>query len=263
MSRGRLKLLGTLYDSYQELSIDRSGLQFKAQTQLGALELRCKRSEFFLAVAPVVPFRFGVLGFTVTVKVSVRIENLVNDDGYRQSLSFTCSVLGQSLTLGPVTWGVALTDLESILGVFEWFFADFIKGFFTDILGQGLKVAFEWVADNLTDIAEEAIELFKSAGAAITDIAKNVYEVFDVAAGELVSFLGTSINEAAAILKDVLLLGAKEAAEVLGTAFGATAAAVKEALAVAEYAADEIAAVGEELWDSLDDAAGYLDPTSW
>lgn len=260
---GRLKLLGTMYDSYQELSIDSSGLKFKAQTQLGALELRCKRSEFFLAVAPVILFRFGVLGFTVTVKVSVRIENLVNDDGYQQSLSFTCSVLGQSLTLGPVTWGVALTDLESILAVFEWFFADFIKGFFKDILGQGLQVAFKWVAENLTDIAEEAIELFKSAGAAITDIAKHVYQVFDVAAGELVSFLGTSINEAAAILKDVLDLGAKEAAEVLGTAFGATAAAVKEALAVAEYAADEIAAVGEELWDALDDAAGYLDPTSW
>lgn len=260
---GRLKLLGTVYDSYQELSIDRSGLQFKAQTQLGALELRCKSSEFFLAVAPVIPFRFGVLGFTVTVKVIVRVENLVNDDGYRQSLSFTCSVLGQSLTLGPVTWGIALTDLESILAVFEWFFADFIKGFFTDMLGQGLKVAFEWVADNLTDIAEEAVELFKSAGATIVDIAKNVYEVFDVAAGELVGFLGTSINETAAILKDVLLLGAKEAAEVLGTAFGATAAAVKEALAVAKYAADEIAAVGETVWNALDDAAGYLDPTSW
>ena len=90
-----------------------------------------------------------------------------------------------------------------------------------------------------------------------------MYEVFDVGAQELIGYLGTGINEAASILKDALAFAAAEAAEVLGAAFGATADTVKSALAGVGYAAAAIEDIAPEIWNTIDDAAGYLDPTSW
>ncbi len=260
---GKLVLLNGLYDNYQELSISREGLSFLCPTDMGALELHCKRDEFFLSVAPRFRYGFSVLGLSVSVDIGGRIANTVDSGGYSQELSFWFHVCGVDVSVGPVQWGVALTDLKSIAGVFEHFFADTVKSFFTNQLGKALKAAFDWVKNNLIDIAEEAVELFKSAGAAIADIAKNVYEVFDVGAQELIGYLGTGINEAASILKDALAFAAAEAAEVLGAAFGATADTVKSALAGVGYAAEAIDGIASEVWNTIDDAAGYLDPTSW
>lgn len=260
---GKLTLLGGLYDNYQELSISRDGLSFLCPTDMGALELRIKRSEYFIALSPRFKYGFSVLGLSVSVDIAGRIANRVDAAGYQQELSFGFHVCGVDVSVGPVRWGVTLTDLTSVGEVFEHFFADTVKSFFTDQLGKAMKAAFEWVKNNLTDLAEEAVELFKSAGAAMADIARHTYEIFSVGAQELIGYLGTGLTEAAAILKDALGFVASEAAEVLGSAFGAAASAVKSALAGVGYAADEIEGIADEVWNAIDDAAGYLDPTSW
>ena len=256
---GRLVLLGGVYDKYQELAITGSGLYFKTGTAMGDLELTCKSSGVDLTISPRFVYSFSVLGLSVRIDIGGVIVNRVDSAGYVQSLSFWFHVCGLDFAVGPVTWGVTLTDLDSVLGVFEHFFGDLVKSFFTDTLGRAFKEAFEWVKDNLTDLAEEAVEIFKSAGAAVADIAKNVFATYEVAVEELIGYLGTGLEEAAAILKG-LLSDVTAAAETLGAVFGEAAGAVKAALSSVGY---DVANVAGDVWDAIDDAAGYLDPTSW
>lgn len=260
---GKLILLNGLYDNYQELSISREGLSFLCPTDMGSLELRCKQSEYFIALSPRFKYGFSVLGLSVSVDIGGRIANRVDASGYHQDLSFWFHVCGVDVSVGPVSWGVTLTDLKSLGEVFEHFFADTVKSFFTNQLGKAMKAAFEWVRNNLTDLAEEAVELFKSAGAAAIDIAKHTYEIFNVGAQELIGYLGTGLTEAAAILRDALGFLASEAAEILGSAFGAAAGSIKSALAAAGYVASEIDSIADDVWNAINDSAGYLDPTSW
>jgi len=257
---GRLVLLNGLYDNYQELSISSSGFSFLCPTDMGALAVEASSSKYQLSLSPKFVFGFSVFGISVHVDIGGTITNRIDTSGYFQQLSFHFHVCGLDFDVGPVSWGITITDLKSVARVFEHFFGDMVKRFFTDTLGQAVKAAFDWVKNNLTDLAEEAVALFKSAGAAVADIATNVYEMFDVAVDELIGYLGTGINEAASILKDSLGLAAEAAAKALGTAFGAASAAVKNALSGVGY---DLADIADEVWGTIDDAVGYLDPTSW
>ena len=262
---GQLRLLNGVYQAYEELAVGSDGITFKGVSPLGALALALnwQAGTFALTIAPRFVYGFEVLGIPVNIDVGGEIAQRVDSAGFQQSLRFGFRVCGVGFDVGPVTWGVPLIDIKAIAEVFDSFFGDQVKSFFEDTLAGGLKQAYEWVRDNLTNIAEEAVAIFKTAGAAVADIAKNVYATFDTTAQEVIGFLGGTINEAAEILRDALNLVAEEAAEVLGAAYGVGADAVKAALGVAGYTASEIANVATTVWDGINTFVGYLDPTSW
>lgn len=261
----RVKLLGGIYDTYERLTVDDGGVSLQAGSALGdlSLALNWKSGVCTVGLFPTLDYGFSVAGISVHIDVDAEITNRVDTSGYSQTLRFHFDVCGLSFDVGPVSWGVTLTDLESMVGVFDWFFGDLVKSFFKNTLARAFIAAFDWVRDNVTALAEEAVELFRAAGAATAEIAKNVYRTFNVAADEVIGFLGSSLNEAATLLRDALGLAAREAAEALGVAFAVSSEAVKSALGFAGYAADEIASVADTVWDAIDDFVSYLDPTDW
>jgi len=262
---GQLRLLNGVYSSYQELAVGSEGLSFKGGSPLGALAmtLNWQTGLFALTIAPRFVYSFDALGIPVNVDIGGEVAQRVDSAGFQQALKFWFRVCGVGFEVGPVTWGVPLIDIKAIGAVFETFFGDMVKGFFTDTIAGGLKVAYEWVRDNLTNVAEEAIELFKTAGAAVADIAKNVYATFDTTAQEVIGFLGGTINQAADLLRGSLNLLASETAEILGAAYGVGETAVRAALSFAGYAASEISSIASDVWDNINEYVGYLDPTSW
>jgi len=262
---GQLRLLGGIYQGYEELAVGSDGISFKGGTPLGALALTLnwQSGVFALTVAPRFVYSFEALGIPVNINVGGELFQRVDSAGFQQSLKFGFRVCGVGFDVGPVSWSVPLIDVKAIGEVFESFFGDQVKSFFIDTIAGGLKQAFEWVRDNLTSLAEEAIEIFKTAGAAVADIAKNIYATFDTTAHEVINFLGGTINEAAELLRDALSLAASEAAEVLGAAYGVGADAVKSAMSIAGYTAQEIASVASTVWDGINTFVGYLDPTNW
>ncbi len=262
---GQLRLLGGVYSAYQELEVGNEGVSFKGASPLGALAmtLNWQSGLFALTVAPRFVYSFDALGIPVNVDIGGEVAQRVDKAGFQQSLRFWFSVCGVGFSVGPVSWSVPLIDLKAIGEVFETFFGDLVKSFFTDTLAGGLKQAYEWVRDNLTHLAEEAVELFKSVGAAAVDIAKNIYATFDATAHEVINFVGGTINQAADLLRNTLNLAVTEAAQVLGAAYGVAADAVKTALGAAGYVASEISSVAGDVWDGINQVAGYLDPTSW
>jgi hypothetical protein len=262
---GQLRLLGGVYSAYQELEVGNEGVSFKGASPLGALAmtLNWQSGLFALTVAPRFVYSFDALGIPVNVDIGGEVAQRVDKAGFQQSLRFWFSVCGVGFSVGPVSWSVPLIDIKAIGEVFETFFGDLVKSFFTDTLAGGLKQAYEWVRDNLTHLAEEAVELFKSVGAAAVDIAKNIYATFDATAHEVINFVGGTINQAADLLRNTLNLAVTEAAQVLGAAYGVAADAVKTALGAAGYVASEISSVAGDVWDGINQVAGYLDPTSW
>lgn len=262
---GQLRLLGGVYQGYQELAVGSEGIQFKGGSPLGALALTLNWQSglFALTVAPRFVYSFDALGIPVNVDIGGEVAQRVDKAGFQQTLKFWFDVCGVGFTVGPVSWSVPLIDIKAIFGVFETFFGDMVKSLFADTIAGGLKQAYEWVRDNLTDLAEEAVEIFKTAGAAVADIAKNVYATFDTTAQEVISFVGGTINQAADLLRNVLGLVAAEAAQILGAAYGVGADAVRAALSVAGYVAGEISSIAGEIWDGINQVVGYLDPTSW
>lgn len=262
---GMLRLLGGVYQGYEELSIGSDGISWKGGSPLGAMALALNWQErlFGLTVMPRFVYRFEALGIPVNVNIGAEVAQRIDKAGFQQSLTFWFSVCGVGFDVGPVGWSVPLIDIHAIGEVFESFFGDMVKRFFVDTLAGGLKQAYEWVRDNLTCLAEEAVELFKTAGAAVADIAKNIYSTFEATAQDVINFLGGTINEAADLLKGALSLAADEAAEILGAAYGVSADAVKSAMSFAGYTAQEIASVATTVWDGINTFAGYLDPTSW
>jgi hypothetical protein len=262
---GQLRLLNGVYQGYEELAVGSDGISFKGASPLGALALALnwQAGTFAMTLAPRFTYGFEALGIPVNIDVGGTVAIQVDSAGFKQSLSFAFRVCGVGLDVGPVSWGIPFTDLKAIADVFESFFGDQVKSFFEDTIAGGLKQAYEWVRDNLTSAVEEAIDLFKTAGAMVADIAKNIFSTFDTTAHEVISFLGGTINEAADLLKNALNLAVSEAAEVLGAAYGATESAVKDALAAGGYVANEIASVSSTVWEGLNTFVGYLDPTSW
>ncbi len=262
---GQLRLLGGVYQGYEELAVGSDGISFKGGSPLGALSLTLnwQTGLFALTMAPRFVYSFEALGIPVNVDIGAEIAQRVDKAGFQQSLKFWFNVCGTGFSVGPVSWSVPLIDIGAIAEVFESFFGDLVKSFFTDTLAGGLKQAYEWVRDNLTDVAEEAVELFKSVGAAAADLAKNIYATFDATAQEVISFVGGTINQAADLLRNTLSLAASEAAQVLGAAYGVGVDAVKAALGAAGYITAEIESVAGEVWDGINQAVGYLDPTSW
>lgn len=81
-------------------------------------------------------------------------------------------VCGLGFDGGPVRWGVTITELESMVGVFDGFFGDLVKSLFKDTLARAFIAAFDRVRDSVTALAEEAIELFRAARAATAEIAR-------------------------------------------------------------------------------------------
>src|SRR5262249_40422234 len=152
-----------------------AGVSFKCLTRLGEIDglLDWQHGNFLISVAPEFCFSFDALFLTVSIDVGGKISNQVNVSGYSQQLSFWFEICGAGFTVGPVSWGIPLVDMDGVRSVFAWFFGDMVKSFFQDTLAAGAVAAFNWVKNNLTDLAEEAIELFKAAGTEISTIAKN------------------------------------------------------------------------------------------
>lgn len=262
---GQLRLLGGVYQGYEELSVGSDGISFRGGSPLGALAvtLNWQTGLFALTMAPRFVYSFEALGIPVNIDIGGEVAQRVDKAGFQQSLKFWFSVCGTGFSVGPVSWSVPLIDISAIGEVFEAFFGDLVKRFFTDTIAGGLKQAYEWVRDNLTDLAEEAVEIFKAAGVAVADIAKNVYATFDASAREVISFVGGTINQAADLLRNSLNLAVSEAAQVLGAAYGVGETAVRAALGAAGYVADEINSIAGQVWEGINQVVGYLDPTSW
>ncbi len=259
---GRFRFLDGLVEKEGKCLAGPSGIDYKTETPgpVGTIKFTYKEGCLNLIWSPRITYGFRVSGLFVGIEVGVSIANFVDRSRYVQTLSCWFNVCGKEYRAGPVSWDLPFTSLSMVGEGFEILFGDMVKSLFKDMLAQALEAAFDWVKNNVTDLAEDAVELFKSAGASIANIAKNVYATFDVAAHELIGYLEVNINEAAGILKDALNLTVTEAAKTLGAAFNEGSAAVKDALGTAYT---NVADVSDNVWDTIDDAAGYLDPTGW
>ncbi len=260
---GRLSLLGGVYTESVELAVSGSEVALARSSLLGAFELRLDLRTGYasLVLNPRLHFSFAIAGIDVNLGVSARIENTVDGSGYRQRLSCSVEIAGNTIQLGPVAWSVTLRDGEAVLAAFEYLFGDLVKGFFADILAGALRQTVEWVKNFITAQIEEVVALFKAAGAEAGALAKSVVDVFGAAPADVIALVGTPLAETARILKEVFQFSAEQTARTLVSTFGATRDGISVALSGAGYVTAEVESAVNTVGDAF--ASGWRWFSSW
>ena len=244
---GKIVLLGGMYTQSLSAEMYTSGFSFDLQSgNMGIYaqaKVKLKDGVFDLRFGPTIGVNVDIAGRSVGLTVGCQVATTISKVAFSQGVGFSFKILFEDKHIGPVQVSVPFKTAEDLANEFRKWFTDQILGPVLAALKQAGQVAFQWVKENVTAVAQDAAKFFQDVGAANEAIAKGLVNTFGTSAEEAVKYLHIGADEAAKILKNTFGRSAEQVGKYLKDVGGYTDSAVNTALSGAGYAANEVKGV--------------------
>ena len=241
---GKIVLLGGLYSQSLKAEMSTSGFSFDLQAgNMGIYaqaKLKLVDGLFDLRFGPTIGVNVNIAGRSVGLSVGCQVVTTISKVAFTQGVGFSFNILFADKFIGPVQVSVPFKTAEDLGNEFLKWFNDQILGPVLAALKEAGELAFQWVKQNVTAVAQEAAKFFQDVGAQSADIAKGLVNTFGSTAEDAVKYLNLGATEAAAILKNTFGRSAEQVGKYLKDVGGYTDSAVNTALSGAGYAAGEV-----------------------
>ncbi|MCA9699016.1 MAG: hypothetical protein KC431_15935, partial [Myxococcales bacterium] len=241
---GRFRLLNGLYE--QSLQAQLSTRGFTVQFSGGSwgiyqnASLTMESGLYRLAFGPTIGVSVNIAGYSIGLSVGTTITTEVTTSSFSQGIRFAFSAMGMNYSPGPFSVSVPFSSIAELADAFYQFARDLIVNGLLGSLVQAATVAFDWVKQNVTAVAQDAAVFFENVGAAASNIATGLVNSFGVAAGDAVNMLSVGADEAASILRNSFGWTVDQTGVWLRDVGGYTDTAINAALGGAGYAIDEV-----------------------
>ncbi len=241
---GKVVLVGGMYSQALKAEMYTSGFSFELQSgNMGIYakaKVTLKDGVFDLRFGPTIGVNVTIAGRSVGLSVGCQVATTISKVAFSQGVAFSFTILFENKNLGPFQVSVPFKTAEDLGAEFLKWFNDQVLGPVLEALKQAGQVAFDWVKQNVTAVAEQAAKFFQDVGAKSEDIAKGLVNSFGSTAEDAVKYLHLGADESAKLLRNTFGRSAEQVGKFLKDVGGYTDSAINTALGGAGYAANEV-----------------------